>query len=250
MSTTAPSPVLVTRDEGSAEITLNRPETRNAIDIPTAEALGDAIESLERDDTVRAIVLRGADGAFCSGLDLKALQAHPEGMAGFAARWDRVHVGLLRSRKAWIVALERHAVNGGAALALAGDLLVCGERAFMQIGEIRIGMAAPRNVAWLALRHGEAVAARLCLLGERVPAAELLRLGIATEVVDDARTLARARALAATIAAYPAHAVDAIKGGIRAASTRGAPERWFDVCRDANGIHDTHDIHGSEVKHG
>lgn len=240
MSTTPLAPVLVTREEGWAEITLNRPETRNAIDIPSAEALAEAIESLERDGTVRAIVLRGADGAFCSGLDLKALNAHPEGLAGFAARWDRVHIGLLRSRKAWIVALERHAVNGGAALALAGDLLICGQHAFLQIGEIRIGMAAPRNLAWLALRHAEAVAARLCLLGDRVPAAELLRLGIATEVVDDGETLARARALAATLAAYPAHAVDAIKGGIRAASARVAPQRWLDICRDLYG----------EVKHG
>jgi enoyl-CoA hydratase/carnithine racemase len=237
----APFPILVARHEGWAEVTLNRPDTRNAIDIPMAEALGEAIETLERDATVRAIVLRGADGAFCSGLDLKALQAYPEGMAGFTARWDRVHVGLMRSRKAWIVALERHAVNGGAALALAGDLLVCGQRAFLQIGEIRIGMAAPRNIAWLALRHSEAVAARLCLLGERVQAAELLRLGIATEVVDDAYTLARARALAATIATYPAQAVDAIKGGIRAASARIAPENWFEVCRDPG---------GNEVKHG
>ena len=234
MSTTLVSPVLVTRNEGWAEITLNRPDKRNAIDIPMAEALAEAIESLERDDTLRAIVLRGADGAFCSGLDLKAVQAHPAGMAGFPAYWDRVHIGLLRSRKAWIVALERHAVNGGAALALAADLLVCGQNAFLQIGEIRIGMAAPRNIAWLALRHSEALAARLCLLGDRVPAAELLRLGIATEVVDDAETLARARVLATTIAEYSAHAVDAIKGGIRAASARIAPERWLEVCRDVN----------------
>lgn len=223
-------PVEIARHEGWAEITLNRPETRNAIDIPTAEALAEAIAALESEPEVRAIVLRGADGAFCSGLDLKALKAHPEGLAGFGPRWDRVHGALIRSRKAWVVALERHAVNGGAALALAGDLLVCGTGAFLQIAEVRIGMNAPRNIAWLALRHGEAVAARFCLLGERVPSEDLLRLGIATEVVADAEVLARARAMAATIGGYPADAVAAIKTSLRAASARMAPARWFDAC--------------------
>lgn len=226
------SPVLVARHDGWAEITLNRPDTRNAIDMALAEALAEAIGTLEADATVRAIVLAGANGAFCSGLDLKALQAHADGMAGFAARWDGVHAALISSRKAWIVALERHAVNGGAALALAGDLLVCGDNAFLQIAEIRIGMNAPRNIAWLALRHGEAVAARLCLLGERVPAAELLRLGIVTEVVGSDDVLQRARDMAVTIAGFSAETVGAIKGSLRAASARMAPTQWFDACRD------------------
>lgn len=230
----AQSSVLVSRHDGWAEITLNRPETRNAIDMPTAEALAEVMQALEQDHAIRAIVLRGASGAFCSGLDLQALRNHRDGLVGFAARWDRVHAALIASRKVWIVALERHAVNGGAALALAGDLLVCGEGAFMQIAEIRIGMNAPRNIAWLALRHGEAVAARLCLLGERVPATELLRLGIATEVVADAEVLARARAMAATVAGFPAEAVQAIKGTLRAASARMAVTQWFEVCSDTN----------------
>ncbi|QYY29170.1 MULTISPECIES: enoyl-CoA hydratase/isomerase family protein [Cupriavidus] len=216
------SPVLLERHAGWTEIVLNRPERRNAIDIALASALATAIDSVNADDSTRAVLLRGADGAFCSGLDLKALQAEPDGMAKFAQVWERVHLSLLQSEKAWIVALERHAVNGGAALALAGDLMVCGAGAFLQIGEIRLGMAAPRNAAWLALRHSEAVAARLCLLGDRVPAADLLRLGVATEVTDDTQVLDRARDLATTIAAFPAGGVTAIKRGMRAASTRMA----------------------------
>ncbi|WP_205752920.1 enoyl-CoA hydratase/isomerase family protein [Cupriavidus oxalaticus] len=214
------SPVLLVRHAGWTELVLNRPAQRNAIDGALARALADAIDTINADTGTRAVLLRGADGAFCSGLDLKALQAEPGGMAGFARVWERVHLSLRDSRKAWIVALERHAVNGGAALALAGDLLVCGAGAFLQIGEIRLGMAAPRNAAWLALRHSEAVAARLCLLGDRVPAADLLRLGIATEVTGDAQVLDRARELAATIAGFPADGVAAIKSGMRAASTR------------------------------
>lgn len=226
---TPQSPVLLQRHAGWAEVVLNRPARRNAVDMSLARALGDAIETLAADDSVRAVLLRGADGAFCSGLDLQALQAERGGLAAFAPLWERVHLGLLQSRKAWIVALERHAINGGAALALAGDLLVCGAGAFLQIGEIRLGMAAPRNADWLALRHSEAVSARLCLLGDRVPAPELLRLGIATELVEDAEVLDRARGLAATIGGFPADGVAAIKGGMRAATRRMAS-----AARDKN----------------
>jgi enoyl-CoA hydratase/carnithine racemase len=233
-ATETTAPVLLERHAGWTEIVLNRPARRNAVDGAMACAMATAIDSVNADASVRAVVLRGADGAFCSGLDLPALQAEPDGMAKFAQVWERVHLSLLQSGKAWIVALERHAINGGAALALAGDLMICGADAFLQIGEIRLGMAAPRNAAWLALRHSEAVAARLCLLGDRVPAAELLRLGIATEVTADAQVLERACGMAATIAAFPADGVAAIKRGMRIASTRMALPQWLGACRDTH----------------
>ncbi|EHP40316.1 enoyl-CoA hydratase [Cupriavidus basilensis OR16] len=229
------TPVLLACHDGWAELILNRPERRNAIDGPLAAALAEILACLRQDDTIRAVVLRGAQGAFCSGLDLKAMTTEPPPAwtAGFGALWDQVHAALLDSRKAWVVALERYAINGGAALALAGDFLVCGETAFLQIGEVQIGMAAPRNAAWLALRHSEAVAARLCLLGDRVAAAELHRLGVATEVVADDQVLPRARAIASTIAAYPADAVAAIKAGMRAATAQMPAREWLAACTRA-----------------
>lgn len=108
---------------------------------------------------------------------------------------------------------------------MADEVLAFGESAFLQIGEVQIGMAAPRNAAWLALQHSGAGAVRLCLLGDRVRAADLHRLGVATEVVADDQAVPRARAIASTIAAYPADAVAAIKAGMRAgtAQMRGKP---------------------------
>ena len=219
-------------DGGWAELVLNRPERRNAIEGTLAQAMQEALDALERNDDVRAVVLRGADAAFCSGLDLKAFgeQPTPDWVAKFPALWDRVHTQLLASRKAWIVALERYAINGGAALALAGDLMVCGESAFLQVGEVALGMAAPRNAAWLALRHSEAVAARVCLLGERMPAAELVRLGLATEVVADAEVVARAQAMARTIGSYPAQGVAGIKSAMRAATLQMPADQWLAAC--------------------
>jgi enoyl-CoA hydratase/carnithine racemase len=230
------SAVLCERHEGWAELILNRPERRNAIDGTLAVAMLDTLRALEADPSIRAVVMRGAGGAFCSGLDVKALNADPPPpwKADFPSRWTAVHEALIESRKVLVVALERYAINGGAALALAGDLLVAGGSAYLQVGEVQIGMPAPRNVAWLALRHGEATVARVCLVGDRIDAAEMKRLNLATEVVADDAVVARAQALAQRIGSYPAEAVASIKTSIRAASAQVAPGRWFAACAAAD----------------
>jgi enoyl-CoA hydratase/carnithine racemase len=227
--------VLLNRHDGWAEIVLNRPDRRNAIDGALADGLLAALQQAQADPALRALVLCGAGGALCSGLDLKAFGASPPPpwVAGFGARWRAVHVALAATRQVLLVALERYAINGGAALALAGDVLVCGRGAYLTVGEIRIGMAAPNNLAWLVLRHSEAVAARVALLGERLDADTLLRLGIATEVVDDQAVLARCRERAAEIGAWPADAVLRIKSTLRAASLRTTPADWFASVAEA-----------------
>jgi enoyl-CoA hydratase/carnithine racemase len=221
--------VLLERHEGWAEIVLNRPERRNAIDGTLADGLHEVLATVRADDTLRAVVLRGAGGAFCSGLDLKAFGATPTPawVPGFGAHWRAVHVALASLRPVLLVALERFAINGGAALVLAGDLAVCGEGAFLQVAEIRLGMAAPNNLAWLRLRHTEAVAARLVLTGDRVGAAELLRLGVVSEVLADDAVLARCRERAADLASLPAAGVAAMKSSMRAAFMGTSPEAWF-----------------------
>ena len=160
-SQSAPA-VLLVRHEGWAEIVLNRPQRRNAIDGVLADDFFNALVTAQADPSLRALVLRGEGGALCSGLDLKAFNAEPRPawVPGFNARWREVHVALASTQKVLLVALERYAINGGAALAIAGDVLVCGRTATLQIGEIRLGMAAPLNLAWLLMRHSEAVAPR------------------------------------------------------------------------------------------
>jgi enoyl-CoA hydratase/carnithine racemase len=221
--------VTLERHDGWAEIALNRPERRNAIDGTLAEALGDALAAVSDDATLRAVLLRGAGGAFCSGLDLKAFGAspRPDWVDGFPARWREVHVALASLPCVLVVALERFAINGGAALAIAADLSVAGESAYLQVAEVRLGMAAPNNLAWLRLRHPESVAARLALTGDRVGAAELLRLGVVQEVVADDAVLARCRERCAEIAAWPAAGVATIKSSMRAASLGTSARDWF-----------------------
>jgi len=211
------------------EVMLNRPERKNAITGPFGEQLADALEELQQDQQVQALLLHGAGGAFCSGLDLNAFNAEPEPawVAGFQASWRRAHNALFNCNKPIIGALERYAINGGAALAIACDYLIAGEQAFLQVGEVQIGMAAPYNMAWLNLRHSERVIAEVTLIGDRLPAAELVRLGLVNESVADDQVLLTARALCQRFADFPVGTPQKIKIGMRARVSDSA-DAWFE----------------------
>jgi enoyl-CoA hydratase/carnithine racemase len=237
MLSMAGPPVLVERSGSVAEVILNRPERRNAVTGPLADALADAIRALRGDETIATVLLRGAGGAFCSGLDLKEFNAspRPEWTATFQDSWLSAHAALFDCPKTIVGALERFAINGGAALALACDLLVVGRESYLQVGEVQQGLGAPMNLAWLALRHSEAVAARLALVGDRVFGDELLRLGVAYEMVDDGDVLAAARALAARLSAFPASGPAAIKRTLRALRPGIDGADWFARAAAASG---------------
>ncbi len=212
-----------------AELVLNRPERKNAITGPMGAAMAEALATVNASEEIQVLLFRGADGAFCSGLDLKAFNADPapDWLPEFQHIWRSAHRGLFDCRVPIIGALERYAINGGAALALACDLLVVGEGAFLQVGEVQIGMAAPYNLAWLALRHPESTASRLAMLGDRLQGQALVDLNVAHECVADDAVLATASQLAERLAAYPAGAGARIKSGIRATVDEDA-DAWFD----------------------
>ncbi|MEZ5657004.1 MAG: enoyl-CoA hydratase/isomerase family protein [Burkholderiaceae bacterium] len=219
--------ILIERDGAVAEIVLNRPERRNALTEPMRIALNQAVRSVSADDSVSVIVLRGAGGAFCSGIDLKALnESGPDPAARQA--WADLQVALYESEKIIIGALERFAINAGGPLVFGCDHLIVGENAFLQIGEIQQGVSPAMNLAWLLLKHGDALARRITLRGDRIDAASLLRMGIASEVVADDQVVARARAWAQELAAYPAAAAAGIKRTIRGLNRVEDPQAWFD----------------------
>lgn len=221
--------VLLDRRGRVATITLNRPERRNALIGPLADRLGDLIEEVDGDDDCTVLILRGAGGAFCSGLDLKAfnLDPQPAWVPGFRTSWQRVHRLLFETDRVVVGALERAAVNGGAALALACDFLIAGESAFLQVGEIQQGMAAPMNMAWLRLRHSEALAGRIALLGDRIDGPELVRLGVAHASVADDGVLAAADELADRLAAHEPGGVRRIKASLRRTGRPETAQEWF-----------------------
>jgi enoyl-CoA hydratase/carnithine racemase len=177
---------------------------------------------LSKQGDVAAIVLRGSEGAFCSGIDLKVLQAKP-GDPDYHGDWDaeavrEMHYALYRSNKPIIGSLERYAINAGAAMVFACDLVVAGESSFLQIGEIQQGADIPMNAGWLRVKSNEAVLARLALLGDRVSALELQQLQLVTKIVLDDEVLAATRVLAERLSGFPQGASQVIKERLR--STR------------------------------
>jgi len=229
--------VLVERpSDRVAHVVLNRPERRNALTGPLADQMGEALETLNADDDVSVLVIRGSGGAFCSGLDLKEFSKdpQPDWVPEFGGKWRRVHAALFDSPKIVIGALERAAVNGGGALALACDFLICGDKSFLQVGEIQQGMAAPMNMAWLTLRFPESVIARIALVGDRIAGPELVRLGVAFESVADDGVVDAAQGLAERLAAHDPGGVARIKVSMRrnglaasAAAAEGTAAAWF-----------------------
>ena len=217
------------RHDGWAELVMNRPDRKNAITGPMGIALAECLAAVNDDDAIQVLVLRGAGGAFNSGLDLKEFNADPapDWLPDFQHIWRGAHRALFECQVPIIGAMERYAINGGAALALACDLLIVGRESFLQVGEVQIGMAAPYNMAWLSLRHPETVAARLAMVGRRHTGEDLLAMGIAFDCVDDADVVSTATELAAAMSGYPAGGSRKIKAGARAALGQTADE-WFD----------------------
>lgn len=212
-----PPPVLAAGHDGWGELVLNRPERRNALAPGSAAALREGLAGLLAGGA-RVILLRGEGGTFCSGLDVDLFQGGAAG--GWGADWTGFHRDLYACPAVVVCALERYAINAGAALALASDLLVTGEDAVLTVGEAAIGMHAPMNLAWLRLKAPESVAAQLALGAGRMRGSDLHRLGLAWAVVPDAGVLDHAREAAARMAAWPAGTL----AGIKAALRRPIPE--------------------------
>ncbi len=231
-----------------AIVELNRPERRNALTGPLMDQLADHIEEVNAEAVnaaaaraertsaetntagtdgpesgiaepgVGALLLCGAGGAFCSGLDLKEYNAQPppDWLRTAAHSIRRAHIALARCPVPVVVSLERYAINGGAAFALAGDLIVVGRHAWLQVGEVRQGMAAPMNIAWLSARYPLATVLQIVLRGHRLDGETMSRMNIATEVVDDDQVRTRAEELAAEVAAYPSGAAQSLKTAVLA----------------------------------
>ncbi len=198
-------------------VVLHRPERRNAVDGPTADALAAAFRDVEADDDARVVVLYGDGGTFCSGADLTALGTEagnvvrpvgPGGGAGDGAG-DRDGDGpmgptRMRLTKPVVAAVEGHAVAGGLELALWADLRVVAQDAVLGVFCRRWGVPLiDGGTVRLPRVVGEGVAADLILTGRPVDAAEALRIGLANRVVPAGTARAAAEHLAAELAAFP-----------------------------------------------
>jgi enoyl-CoA hydratase/carnithine racemase len=221
--------VTLERREGWAEIAINRPERRNSIIPPVSVGIGDALDELADDNDIASVLLRGEGGYFCSGIDLKALQATPPPpwRGEHSTSWRDLHLKLFSFPKPVVGAFESYGINAGAALAMACDILITGETAFLQVGEVQQGAMAPMNMAWLRIKTTEQVLARLAFYGDRIAGPELLRLGLAAECVADDQVLARCREVCQRFAGFPSGATASIKRGIIEQRGIEDPQAYF-----------------------
>ena len=198
--------VLTNHHDGICTITLNRPDKRNAVDGPTADALRRAFTEFEENDTLKVAVLAGAGGNFCSGADLEAMgdenrrnKIDPHGTGHGPMGPTRMHFS-----KPVIAAVSGYAVAGGLELALMCDMRIVEASSVFGVFCRRWGVPLidggtvrlPRIVG-----HGRAM--DMILTGRPVHSEEALSMGLANQVVPDGSALATAQELAKTIAGFP-----------------------------------------------
>jgi enoyl-CoA hydratase/carnithine racemase len=196
---------------GTAVVTIDRPERRNALNLEVKGLIADAVDALIADDTVDVIVLTGAGGCFVAGTDL-AEMATMTPQTHVVLGTDRVFNVLRHCPKILIAAVEGYALGGGCELALCCDLIIAGEDAAFGQPEIRVGIMPGAGGSQRLLRAiGKYRAMKLMLTGEPVRAPDALAMGMISEVAPKGAALDRALALAETILAMPPLAVRAIK---------------------------------------
>lgn len=198
--------VLIDRRPPLVIITINRPDVRNCVDRPTAEALAAAFRAFDADPELSVAILTGAGGHFCAGADLKAVKSGDPARANRVAPDGDGPMGPTRLRlsKPVIAAVSGYAVAGGLELAAWCDLRVADESAVFGVFCRRFGVPLiDGGTVRLPRLIGMSRAMDLILTGRPIPAPEALTMGLANRVVPTGTALAAAEALAHEIAAFP-----------------------------------------------
>ena len=183
--------VLIERVGAVAVLTMNRPEKRNAVDLAMASSI---VEAIAAGQDAGAIVLTGADPAFCAGLDLKNLGTDR------LIDLPRFINAVADSAVPVIAAVNGAAATGGFEVALAADFIVASDRARFADTHLRVGVYPGPVLVDLPRRVGKAWARQMSLTGDYIDAVTALRIGLANEVVPHEQLLARVMQLAASIA--------------------------------------------------
>ena len=206
-------------------LTLNRPGAMNALTEELVSALGERMLEANQDPAVRVVVLQGAGGNFCSGLDLKvalpSTLGEPEAVATIE-RFQRLIHTMVQANKPYVACVQGAAVGFGADLALACDFRVLGRSAFLQEKFVDIGlMPDGGGTFWLPRLVGLGRALEVLMLARRIDAEQALALGLATQVAADAHVERGTQALAEELCGKAPLALASIKSAVRQAIEHG-----------------------------
>jgi enoyl-CoA hydratase len=230
-----------------ARITFNRPAVLNALNAKTVEELGDCLEKIERDNTVRVIIFTGAgEKAFVAGADINELAKRtPVDGKEFSVFGNRILHRLETMGKPSIAAINGFALGGGCELALGCSMRIASKNAKLGQPEVKLGLLPGFGGSQrLSRLCGKGVAHELILTGEMITADEALRIGLVNRVVELADLLPTAEAFAKKIIANAPlavkYAMEAIEHGMDMTLEEGLflESTLFGLCCATEDMHE------------
>jgi len=194
--------------DGVATITLNRPDSLNALDARMRRELLTALKAVRRDDAVRAVVLTGEGRGFCSGADLRGGATEREFRRVLTTEYNPLMAGIRELPKPVIAAVNGVAAGAGVSLALACDLVWAAEEARFIQAFVKIGLVPDSGSTRTLVRAlGRHRAAQLIFTGSPLSASEAHAAGLVNAVVPGAQLAEAVAAAAAELAAGPTRAI-------------------------------------------
>jgi 2-(1,2-epoxy-1,2-dihydrophenyl)acetyl-CoA isomerase len=230
MKTTAAdptAPLLLERNGAIATLRFNRPDALNAIDVPMANAVLAAVQTIAADPGVRAVVLCGNGRGFMAGGDLATLRADPvQGAIDILTPLNAALLLLAQMNAPVIAQVHGVAAGAGLSLLLMADYVIAAEGTRLNLAYINLGTSCDVGASWALPRTvGLRKALEIALLGEAFTADDALRLGLINRIVPAAELDSATTNLAQRLAAGPTVAYGAMKRLMRASMDRTLPEQ-------------------------
>ncbi|MBX8802365.1 enoyl-CoA hydratase/isomerase family protein [Pseudochrobactrum asaccharolyticum] len=213
--------IIVERQENWIEIQINRPEKLNSLRETTASEIMEAMAAAEHDRDIRAVILKGTEKAFCTGIDTSEFTIGDNEYFDFyrmrrrSRKVNRLFREMPEYTKPVITVIEGFALGGGLELALVGDIIIAGEKAKLGLPEIRLGlMPGGGGTQTLPRLIGKSLAKELMWTGRRLSAQEAKEIRLLNHVTAAGEALDKAREIARTIAGNAPLSVMLTKGVI------------------------------------
>ena len=226
--------VLIKKENAICELTLNRPQSLNALNDELMQDLMSAFQGIEQDSSIRCVVIKGAGPAFMAGGDIKMFhqqlgQAPEQLRATFKQFVGTLHplIEKMAGLRVPLVAAVHGPVAGfGVSLTMLCDFVIAAADSYFTLAYVHLGTSPDGSSTYFLPRLvGLRRAKEIALLGDRIPADEAVRLGLAYKAVPPAGLEAETAAFAARLAAGPTHAYANTKALLHASFNRGLAEQ-------------------------
>lgn len=224
------SALILEKSDGICVLTINRPESLNALNMTVLEELDGILDEISEED-IKVLIITGAGRAFVAGADIsEMINMNPEGAEEFSKMGQRVFSRIENLKIPVIAAISGYALGGGCELASACDIRIASEKAKFGQPEVNLGII-PGFGGTQRLRRivGEGKAKELIFTGAIIDANEALRIGLVNKVVPSEKLMEEAKAMAVTIMEKGPFAIKHAKKAI-GAGTFELESKLFGEC--------------------